>query len=264
MSDDAPGRPASSELCGESVIRICFFLWKRPGISTDEFRSYYEGPHASLIGANVPTPLDYRRNYPDVAMTWGDEAGERSFDVMTTITYPDVSGAGAALKAYSAQPFNDLVVADELHFIDRERMKLFMAEEVAKRSCDDWQPQPVGNEVTKFLRLVCRPPRMARDLFRRLYEEVAETSICPRISPAVDYRRSYVVDLPGMMFETPAITQEASRDPFLRCDLIEELTFPAQAGVSPQDVFDALKPGNALDEMQCSPLIVCSQGVSRP
>jgi len=113
---------------------ICHFK-RRPGLTLEQFRDYYETNHVKLVRELLPHAIDYRRNYRiDGAKfdPYDDEYpdGEPGYDVITEVWYRtreefDEMAAIAARPEIAA-----LIVADEEEFMDRSATQLMLFEEV--------------------------------------------------------------------------------------------------------------------------------------
>jgi hypothetical protein len=102
-------------------------LKRRPGMSVEAFRAYYE-THHRLIGERVlgGFALRYVRRY--VAPV-GPELALPDFDVITEISFPDRAAHDRCVAALSEPGVAQWVMADEDRLFDRAAMKVFTVEE---------------------------------------------------------------------------------------------------------------------------------------
>lgn len=102
-------------------------LKRRPGMTIEEFRDYYE-THHRLIGERVLAGFAQRyvRRYA-VPVSPGLEMPD--FDVMTEITFPDRAAHDRCIAALSEPSVAAWVMADEDRLFDRAAMRVFTVEE---------------------------------------------------------------------------------------------------------------------------------------
>lgn len=100
------------------IYKVLLFLKRRPGMSVEDFRSYYETTHVKLCEKYAVGALRYVRRYLDPV---GGE--EMPFDVITEIWLEDraVFEAVCEMTAKNAPPPE--VVADEERLFDRTRSR---------------------------------------------------------------------------------------------------------------------------------------------
>ena len=103
---------------------------RKPGMTMDEFKAYYEDHHVPLINRLLPHATDYRRNFVEPAQhAAGHMAEGRSsdhlFDVMTELTYPSEEMYQKTLDALADPETGGIIAADEAKFFDRLSMRSF-------------------------------------------------------------------------------------------------------------------------------------------
>ena len=120
------------------MIKILVFNARRPGVSLEEYRDYYETVHAPLARSLFPTVGVYRRNYVDLeqtaraetrrgvtAATPGGEGGLR-FDSVSEVFF-DSWADFETFRDRSAEPeVRARVLADEEHFLDPAAIRRFV------------------------------------------------------------------------------------------------------------------------------------------
>ena len=115
------------------MIKMVGLLKRRPGMSVDAFRAYYESTHRR-IGEKVLAgyATRYVRRYLNPsrdsgAATFGEEG---DFDVILEVWYPDEAAAAAALEHQSLPDVAREILDDEMRLFDREKNRFFVLEEV--------------------------------------------------------------------------------------------------------------------------------------
>jgi uncharacterized protein (TIGR02118 family) len=118
------------------MIKMIALLSRKPGLSLDAFREYYETRHVPLIRSIAATVLDYRRSYvePGTILTGGisGEPGDPwlpEFDVITEVWFADQAAYDAARSAFARKDNAERIAADEERFLDRTRKRIFLVRE---------------------------------------------------------------------------------------------------------------------------------------
>lgn len=117
------------------MIKMIALIAKRPELSFDEFRSYYEDHHVPLISGLITFAEGYRRNYIDKStiLASGDNP-ELSFDVITELWFKDRSAYEAQEDVMRSRDVRRQVAADEARFMQRDKTKMFLVTEVGSPS----------------------------------------------------------------------------------------------------------------------------------
>lgn len=107
----------------EDMIRIMAFLSRKPGLSTEEFRDYYENRHVPLIMKLNPLK-SYRRHYVE------SEPQMRNFekidcDVITEMVFEDQAEADAWFEAFASEQVSGPISQDEDAFLDTSSLRVF-------------------------------------------------------------------------------------------------------------------------------------------
>lgn len=244
------------------MLKAYYFLWRRDGMTRDEFIDYYEKSHIDLILDNLPRAKDFRRNYPVWQAGHTEYLGSPLFDVLTGITYDSRTTFEASLDVYHSSPFSEIVTEDELRFINRARMKFMPVDEVIDHLPEDqWQPAPVVAEGAKLLRLTRRPAELDPSEFRRFYEASETPAIRPLINGCVDYRRNYVRWSDPLNFMTDELRAEIDSLGLIGCDLVEEFCFAdtVSAATAALTLDGAPAHSQPMTGMLCTPVIGCTQ-----
>jgi uncharacterized protein (TIGR02118 family) len=114
-----------------STFKILMFLKRRPGMSLDEFRDYYENCHAPLCQKYMNTGVSrYLRRY--VTAHPNPETGaasELAFDVITELWFDDEAVFRGTVKYLSTSLMPPEVIEDEKRLFDREKTRMATVEE---------------------------------------------------------------------------------------------------------------------------------------
>lgn len=214
------------------MLKAYYFLWRRPGMSRSEFIDYYENKHAALISANLTPGRDFRRNFPIWESTSDDILSKPSFDVLTAITYASRSHFEAAMHTYHSEPFHEIVVEDELRFIDRNRVKFIPVDEVIDGAPDgDWFPAPYVPAAAKVLRFTRVEAGLDHD-WRAAYEADGVPAVREKVAGCLDYRRNYIRRTDDFSFMTPFLLEEIASHGLVDCCLVEEICFADAASAT--------------------------------
>lgn len=112
------------------MIKLIGLLKKKAGVSTEDFRRYYETKHAPLVQRTLPVGGDYRRNYPYLIRVEGKEVeGEPEFDAIAEMWFADDAAYEAFAQAMRDPAVRAAIVKDEEQFLDRSATRILMVEE---------------------------------------------------------------------------------------------------------------------------------------
>ena len=100
------------------IYKILLFLKRRPGMSVEEFRDYYETKHVKLCEKYAVGALRYVRRFLDPI---GGE--EMPFDVITEIWLEDRAVFEAVCEMTARNEPPPEVVADEERLFDRAKSR---------------------------------------------------------------------------------------------------------------------------------------------
>jgi hypothetical protein len=106
-------------------------LKRRPGMSVEEFRAYYEKNHR-VIGEKYLSghAVRYMRRFLDPAPNHrGDADEEPEYDVILEIWYTDRAAYDASRTVLSAPEVLAEIVEDEEKLFDRSSMRFYVVEE---------------------------------------------------------------------------------------------------------------------------------------
>jgi hypothetical protein len=100
------------------MIKHFFLISKKPEISAEEFRAYYEAHHVPLIKRLLPMFAHYQRHYLDRSESRMDAAQpDPGFDVITEIHFATQADYDAFLQTVSDPAVLAEIRADEANFL---------------------------------------------------------------------------------------------------------------------------------------------------
>jgi uncharacterized protein (TIGR02118 family) len=105
--------------------KILLFMKRRPDISVEAFRDYYENRHAPLCQKYASGMKRYIRRYVDPQPH--PETGpcdNLGFDVITELWFDDEATFKGTLKYLSSTIMPDEIVADEKNLFDRSSFRI--------------------------------------------------------------------------------------------------------------------------------------------
>lgn len=101
------------------IHKLLILLKRKPGLSTEEFRAYYEEEHVPLVMPYMAGLVVYRRYYLDPV----EGAQEQEFDVVTELCFADREMRDMVLAGMAADQLPAEVIEDEKQFVDRPRSR---------------------------------------------------------------------------------------------------------------------------------------------
>jgi uncharacterized protein (TIGR02118 family) len=105
--------------------KILMFMKRRPGMSFEAFRDYYENHHAPLCEKYASGVRRYLRRF--VTPHANPETGaddELQFDVITELWFDDEATFEGTVKYLATSIMPDEVVADEKQLFDRAKTRM--------------------------------------------------------------------------------------------------------------------------------------------
>lgn len=222
------------------MFKIMFFLWRRDGMSVEDFRSYYEDKHAHNNQKVRPASADYRRNYPLLDDAWTDAEGLAAlggFDVMTENFYPQRSAFENVLDVMIRSPAAKLIEEDEAQFEIRHRKRVFVVDEVPTVEFDSprYDTTALRNETAKFklVRYVRRNEAVSPAEFREQYELVRAPALARIFAGSIDYRRNYLKFEDALTFNGPQERPTPIERSTFPCEMIEEIWYESREAAAP-------------------------------
>jgi hypothetical protein len=112
------------------MLKQVFLLKRRPGMTLEEFKDYYENHHAKLGEAFLTTARRYVRRYvkPQKNPLTG-QVIELDFDVVMEIWWDSKEACNEAMKKAVADGFYKLAYEDEERLFDTHDNRVFTVEE---------------------------------------------------------------------------------------------------------------------------------------
>lgn len=104
----------------DEMHKLLIFLKRKPGMSVEDFRAYYEEKHVPLIMPYMTGPVRYRRSYVDPV----EDLSEPEFDVVTELSFTDAKMRDMVLAGMLADQLPAEVIEDEKRFLDRARSRV--------------------------------------------------------------------------------------------------------------------------------------------
>ena len=116
------------------MTKFIALLSRKPGMSFEDFKTYYEEKHVPLICELNPWMSDYRRNYIDLASISGGMNASiewlPDFDVITEIWFESREAFDKGRTALTAPAAALRIANDEANFLDRSRKRMFFVDEL--------------------------------------------------------------------------------------------------------------------------------------
>ncbi len=108
-----------------TTYKILLFMKRRPGMSVEAFRDYYENHHVPLAQKYSSGVSRYIRRYiePQPHPETGP-GGEMAFDVITELWFEDEKLFKGAIAYLSSNLMPDEIIADEKRLFDRASFKI--------------------------------------------------------------------------------------------------------------------------------------------
>lgn len=110
------------------MFKLIIVAKRKSGMSTDEFREYYEKRHAVLVRKITPMMRRYRRNYLtplESALTSGEDA---PFDCVTEAWFDSEADFQRSLQSLASDAERMSALAkDEENLFDRSTIRIFTA-----------------------------------------------------------------------------------------------------------------------------------------
>jgi hypothetical protein len=109
----------------EDTYKILLFMKRRPGMSFEAFKDYYENHHAPLCAKYTSGVTRYLRRFltphrnPETGAT-----EELQFDVITELWFKDEAIFRGTIQYLSTSIMPDEIVADEKQLFDRAKTRM--------------------------------------------------------------------------------------------------------------------------------------------
>ena len=212
------------------MIKQVDLFSKKPEMSADAFKSYYETRHVPLLMGLIPRFTDYRRNFvlPGAVQPAHikDAAPPPSFDVITEVWFKDQATFDKLIQDLKDPKIGDPIAKDEENFFDRGRMVIFAMEEhtTPANELGNGVGAPDDGSMVKIVIMMKRRPGMSRKDFIDYYETNHAPLATKHLRMVAGYRRSYMI--PGSTFDAGHI---ANVPPPPEIDVMTEMWFRTKA-----------------------------------
>ena len=114
--------------------KLIALICKKPAISEEDFKTYYEENHVPLIESIFPTIAGYKRTYLFEASMLNDALplesdGDHSvFNVITELTFDDEDGLNQFFERGADNKVIETIRNDEANFLDGEKTIMYRIE----------------------------------------------------------------------------------------------------------------------------------------
>ena len=111
--------------------RLIALICKKPSISEEGFKSYYESSHVPLIESLFPTLTGYRRTYLlksnmlNDALPLESDGFPSQYNVITELTFDDEEGLNQFFELGKNKDIIDTIRNDEANFLDGEQTIMY-------------------------------------------------------------------------------------------------------------------------------------------
>ena len=113
-----------------TIYKILLPMKRRPGMTTEAFRDYYENQHAPLAARYSTALLRYVRKYLDPhPHPETGEATEPPYDVITELWFDDEAAYRSTLAYMTTNTMPPEIVEDEMKLFDRSSFCIVTAVE---------------------------------------------------------------------------------------------------------------------------------------
>jgi hypothetical protein len=110
------------------MTKLIALIWRKPGLSRQEFMDYYEQFHAPLARRLVAeiAAAEYCRNYVESIIPYIEGVEPLDCDVVTEIGFACHADYEAAMATLARPEVSELIIRDEEQFIDRSKIQTFL------------------------------------------------------------------------------------------------------------------------------------------
>ncbi|KAG5651571.1 hypothetical protein H0H81_008219 [Sphagnurus paluster] len=118
------------ESTSTDTFRVIIFLKRKPGLTREEFRSYWDGPHAQLIASldiakrNVKNVTKYDRAHTSGKYVAVPEAIGFSAPDWDGLLLLDGESYEKIFEVFLSEEYQKIVVPDEEKFLDRPKCQM--------------------------------------------------------------------------------------------------------------------------------------------
>lgn len=118
-------------------MKMIVLFRRKPGLTPEQFRDYYENQHAPLALKLFPYMQRYRRNYIRHDLAHKRATGEplnsaADFDAIVEITFASKKDYDRMMHDMAKPEIREQVVEDEKRFLERSATVVFLVDEEPK------------------------------------------------------------------------------------------------------------------------------------
>ena len=125
------------------MFRLLVLTKRKPGMSREQFRDYYENSHACLVQRITPLMRKYRRSYLTPVQGGPAENEEPPYDCLAEVWFDREADFRHTLTSLTADPYTiAALVEDEEKLFDRAKTRWFTAAEAELPA-----PGPAGKSL---------------------------------------------------------------------------------------------------------------------
>jgi len=111
------------------MIKMMALLFRKPGMSVEDFRDHYETRHVPLVKSLMGDDLvRYVRNYAGAGTPFAVGEERPGFDCITEFHFADRAGYERAIASCEHPDNAPAVRADEARFLDMPRIQVSVVE----------------------------------------------------------------------------------------------------------------------------------------
>lgn len=112
------------------AVKVVALIRKKQGITTEQFKEYYEGTYVPLILSITSTISRYIRNYVQENSDWHPASENPTiYDCVTEVWFDTEEGFAKFLKDFTTGETVARVSADEDTFVDKPNGQVFVVKE---------------------------------------------------------------------------------------------------------------------------------------
>jgi len=112
------------------MFKTVCLLKRRPGMSFEDFKDYYETHHRKIGEKVLPHGVRYMRRYMEaVPNPVTGESAELEYDVLTEMWFDDQDAYDVAMAALSEPAIAAEIIEDEEKLFDRSKIRFCTIEE---------------------------------------------------------------------------------------------------------------------------------------